>query len=202
MEDIMNLLVGGDDTIDVLAESLKADRKLILNGEVDSWCVEEICMQIMKWNQDDKDIMPEKRKKIYLLINTPGGDAFSGMNMLDVITCSETPVVTIGYGMCCSMGFYLLCAGKERYCFPNTIVLLHDGSNSIQTTSRKGKDIQAFYDKLDEKLQEFVVEHTNMDADYLESVADREMYLFGQEAKEKGIVDKIIGVDCRLNEVF
>ena len=155
MEDIMNLLVGGDDTVDVLAESLKADRKLILNGEVDSWCVEEICMQIMKWNQDDKDIMPEKRKKIYLLINTPGGDAFSGMNMLDVITCSETPVVTIGYGMCCSMGFYLLCAGKERYCFPNTIVLLHDGSNSIQTTSRKGKDIQAFYDKLDEKLQEF-----------------------------------------------
>ena len=157
MEDIMNLLVGSDDTVDVLAESLKADRKLILNGEVDSWCVEEICMQIMKWNQDD----------------------FSGMNMLDVITCSETPVVTIGYGMCCSMGFYLLCAGKERYCFPNTIVLLHDGSNSIQTTSRKGKDIQAFYDKLDEKLQEFVVEHTNMDADYLESVADREMYLFG-----------------------
>ena len=76
MEDIMNLLVGGDDTVDVLAESLKADRKLILNGEVDSWCVEEICMQIMKWNQDDKDIMPEKRKKIYLLINTPGGDAF------------------------------------------------------------------------------------------------------------------------------
>ena len=41
-----------------------------------------------------------------------------------------------------------------------------------------------------------------MDAGYLESVADREMYLFGQEAKEKGIVDKIIGVDCRLNEVF
>ena len=48
MEDIMNLLVGGDDTVVVLAESLKADRTLILNGDVDSWCVEEICMQSMR----------------------------------------------------------------------------------------------------------------------------------------------------------
>lgn len=160
MEDIMNLLVGGDDTVDVLAESLKADRKLVLNDEVAEWCIEDISMQIMKWNQEDKNIIPEKRKKIYLLINTPGGDAFSGLNLLDVIESSDTPVVTIGYGMCCSMGFYLLCAGRERYCFPNTVVLLHDGSSAIQTTARKGKDIQAFYDKLEEKLADFVVSHT------------------------------------------
>ena len=41
-----------------------------------------------------------------------------------------------------------------------------------------------------------------MTHEYLESVADRELYMFGDEAKEKGVVDKIIGVDCRLSEVF
>lgn len=202
MDDFMNVLIGDDSTSNQLVENFKADRKLVLNGEVADWCIEEICMQIMKWNQEDQNIMPEKRKKIYLLINTPGGDAFTGLNMLDIIDCSDTPIVTIGYGMCCSMGFYLLCAGHERYCFPNTVVLLHDGANSIQTTSRKGKDIQAFYDKLDVKLEEYAVKHTNMTHEYIEQVADRELYMFGDEAKEKGIVDKIIGVDCKMNEVL
>lgn len=203
MDDIMSVLVGGEgDMVDQLAEQLKADRKIVISGEIQDWCVEDVCMQIMKWNQEDKNIIPEKRKKIYLLIHTPGGDAFSGMNMLDVITASDTPVITVGFGMCASMGFYLLCAGKERYCFPNTVVLLHDGASAIQTTSRKGRDIQNFYERLDERFEEFVVQHTNMGHEYLESVADREMYMFGEEAKEKGVVDKLIGVDCKLNEVL
>lgn len=202
MDDLMNVLTGDSGSVNPLLESFKADRKLVLNGEVSDWCIEDICMQIMKWNQEDKNIIPEKRKKIYLLINTPGGDAFSGLNMLDIIEYSETPIVTIGYSLCCSMGFYLLCAGHERYCFPNTVVLLHDGSNSISTTSRKGKDIQAFYDKLDVKLEEYVVNHTKMTHEFIEQVADRELYMFGDEAKEKGIIDKIIGIDCRMTEVF
>ena len=41
-----------------------------------------------------------------------------------------------------------------------------------------------------------------MTHEYLQEIADREVYLFGEESKEKGIVDKIIGIDCNLNEVF
>ena len=201
MEDLMSVLIG-DNNENGIEDQLLKDRKIVLNSDVADWCVNDVCMQIMKWNQEDKDIIPEKRKKIYILINSGGGDAISGMNMLDVIVNSDTPVVTIGFGMAASMAGYILAAGHERYCFLNTVVLIHDGESGYQSSGRKGKDIQAFYDKISERLEDFLVEHTDMTHEYLQEIADRDVYLFGEESKEKGIVDKIIGIDCNLNEVF
>ena len=37
--------------------------------------------------------------------------------------------------------------------------------------------------------------------EYLEEIKDREYYMFPDEAKEKGIVDKIIGIDCELSDL-
>ena len=51
-------------------------------------------------------------------------------------------------------------------------------------------------------MNDFMVEHTNMTAEYLEEIKDREYYMFPDEAKEKGIVDKIIGVDCELADIL
>ena len=56
--------------------------------------------------------------------------------------------------------------------------------------------------KLEQHMNDFMVEHTNMTAEYLEEIKDREYYMFPDEAKEKGIVDKIIGVDCELADIL
>lgn len=32
--------------------------------------------------------------------------------------------------------------------------------------------------------------------------ADRELYMFANECKEKGLCDKIIGIDCGFEEIF
>ena len=203
MNDIMLEMLGGEnDAVTKMVEQLRSDRKIVLNEEVGDWLIEKLCMQILVWNKEDETIVPEKRKKIVIFINSPGGDVVLGMHILDIIANSKTPIVTVGLSSCCSMASYLLAAGHERYCFPNTVVLMHDGQSGYSTTSRKGKDIQAFYDKLDERVTEFMISHTKLDHDYLESVADRELYVLGEEAKEMGIVDKIIGIDCSIYEVL
>lgn len=51
-------------------------------------------------------------------------------------------------------------------------------------------------------MTKFMVENTNMDAEFLEEIKDREYYMFPEEAKEKGIVDKIIGIDCDLYTIL
>ena len=178
------------------------ERKIILNDNIDDGVIENVCLMIMNWNKDDKYLPEDERQPIYIYINSDGGEMIAGSQVLSSITTSTTPVITVGFGKCASMASYILAAGHERYCFENTVVLYHDGQTGYVSSSNKGKDIQKFYDNLDVRMTKFMVEHTNMTEDFLEEIKDREYYMFADEAKEKGIVDKIIGVDCDLEEIL
>lgn len=203
MEDLFKITIDDDD--DICTEIIKKninERKIIINQDVSDELLERLCMYILLWNKEDKLIPVEKRKKIYIYISSDGGDVVMGMNVLDVIVSSKTPIVTVGFAKCASMASYILASGHERICFPNTVVLLHDGQTGYMASGNKGKDIQNFYDRLDERTARFMIEHTRMTAEYLESIKDRETYLFADQAKEFGIVDKIIGIDCELTEIL
>lgn len=51
-------------------------------------------------------------------------------------------------------------------------------------------------------MTSFLINHTKMNAEFLEDIKDREYYMFPEEAKELGIVDKIIGIDCDIDEII
>lgn len=125
-----------------------------------------------------------------------------GSMILSVIKSSKTPIVTVGFAKCASMASYILAAGHEKYCFQNTIILYHDGETGYVSSSNKGRDIQRFYDKLNERMTKFMIDNTNMTSEFLEEIKDREYYMFPEEAKEHGIVEKIIGVDCELDDIL
>ena len=177
-------------------------RRIILNTLVDDDLLEKVSMMIMKWNEEDKFIEKKYRKKIVIFINSDGGDSVMGLHLLNMIKCSKTPVYTVGCAKCSSMASYILAAGHKRYCFEDTVILYHDGTAGYYSSGNKGKDIQKFYDSLDEKMKNFMMRNTKMTEEFLDSIKDREYYMFPEEAKELGIVDYIIGVDCKLNNIF
>lgn len=178
------------------------ERKIIINQEVSDDLLEKVCMMILRWNKDDKGLSQEKRNPICIYVNSSGGDVILSMNILDVIKNSITPVITVGFGICASMASHILASGHIRYCFNNTVVLYHDGQAGYVSSGNKGKDIQKFYDELDNRMAKFMIENTKMSAEFLEEIKDREYYIFANEAKERGIVDKIIGVDCDIDEIL
>lgn len=196
------LTTENDDLVSGIIKDYLDRRCLIINQLIDDELFEYFSLQILKWNLEDSGKPIEKRKKIYIFINCDGGEVVPGLHMLDAITCSATPVVTIGFSRCSSMASYILVAGKERYCFPHTVILYHDGQTGYVTSANKGKDVQRFYDSLADRMTDFMIKHTQMDADFLEKIKDREYYMWGQEAKERGLIDKIIGEDCTLDEIF
>lgn len=203
MEDL--LFAMNAETDDIYQQIIKGcynDRKIVFNQEIDDDLVENMALMIFQWNKADKDLPIDKRKKIYIYLNSDGGDIVAGNLALSVIKLSKTPVVTVGLAKCASMASYILAAGHERYCFPNTIVLYHDGQTGYVSSGNKGKDIQNFYDKLDKYNADFMIQNTKMTAEFLEKIKDREYYMFAEEAKELGIVEKIIGTDCDLDEVI
>ncbi len=191
-----------DDFFERICKENLNERKLMMNCEITDELFEMMIMYILLWNREDKDLPIERRKKIYIYINSDGGDVIFGNSIVEIITNSITPVVTVGFAKCASMACYILAAGHERICFPSTVVLIHDGQTGYMTSGNKGKDIQKFYDSLDEMATEFMLHHTNMTKEYLDSIKDRELYMFASEAKEKGIIDKIIGIDCTIDYII
>lgn len=202
MEELLFQIGEDDGLYQEIVKNHLNDRRIIINQDITDDLLESVCLMILKWNSEDKNLPINCRKKIVLYLNSDGGDVIMGSQILSVIKNSKTPVITVGFAKCASMASYILASGSVRYCFPNTVVLYHDGQTGYVSSGNKGKDIQKFYDKLDERMTEFMVSNTNMTKEFLEEIKDREYYMFPDESKEKGIIDKIIGIDCDLDEIL
>lgn len=201
-ENETELLIGGKTFIDEVFEDNIKDRKILLNQNIDENTIEIACMQILKWNKEDRHKPKEDRKPIFIYINSCGGSALIGLNLVDIIKESETPVygVVLSYGY--SMGGVIFLACHKRYMFKNSSVLIHDGSMSLSGSAGKVKDLQKFYERIDEKIKQTILENSNITEEEYEDNADREQYLLSNECKEKGICDKIVGIDCNIDEVI
>ncbi|MCK1982981.1 MULTISPECIES: ClpP family protease [Peribacillus] len=171
------------------------ERKIYFNYDVDTTIVNKIVYWIQEWNREDEELnIPiDKRKTIQIYITSDGGDVVAGFSAIDAIKSSKTKVETIGVGSCVSMGALLLISGHYRKAYPNTIILIHDGSMSVQSTSKKAKNTMNFYDRLDNRIKDFIVGNTNISEELYDEKGDEEWYMFANdEGLSLGIVHEII----------
>jgi len=84
----------------------------------------------------------------------------------------------------------------------NSTFLQHEGELEISNSTSKFKNTINFYDNMEERFKQNVLKYTNMTEDYYDSIYTTEFWLYADEAKELGIVDKIIGVDCKIDEIL
>ena len=176
-------------------------RQLRLCGEVDSASINELVYLINVINQDDFGIEPEKRKPIFLRVESVGGSVDDGFNLIDTIKSSKTPVYTICTSYAYSMGFMIFLAGEKRYMSENAKCLIHDSSNFICNSSSKVKDTLLFQEKLDKRVKDYVLKNTTINEKLFDKKLRIEWFLFADEAKELGITHHILGVDCDIDDL-
>lgn len=177
-------------------------RKLFLNVDVDQFAVADIVKHIMQFNKEDKGIAVEDRSPILLYITSNGGEVDSGFELIDVIVNSKTPVYTINLGYQYSMGFLIGLAGHKRFATSNAKFLMHDGSNFIYNSGAKAQDQMEFQKKVEERIKKYILSKSKITEEKYDSKLRVEWYLFADEAKECGMVDYIIGVDCDIDAVI
>lgn len=200
------LLLERDTTYDeLITEIVKAnynERRLIINEDIEDSLLETVCLYILKYNAEDKNIPIDKRKPIWIILNSAGGKVTFGMGLIDCIKHSVTPIKCFIVSMAASMASYIPMVCNESYMTPNGVICLHDGSTGIIQTSRKANDTMNFYNDCDKRLHDLIIGSTNITQEFLEEIADREFYIFSEKAKELGIIDYIVGVDCSLDAVL
>lgn len=176
-------------------------RKLFLNADVDQFSVFDIVKHIMQFNKEDKGVPVDNRKPILLYVTSNGGEVDAGFELIDVIQNSETPVYTINLGYQYSMGFLIGLAGHQRFAMPNAKFLMHDGSNFVYNSGAKAQDQMEFQRRIEERIKAYILSRSKITSEEYDSKLRVEWYLFADEAKEKGFVDTIIGLDCNINEI-
>lgn len=189
-------------TYERLFEEYIDNRILVFNDEVDDNVIENYIMYILKWNMDDRDLPADKRKKIVMLISSPGGNSFSANIMIDVIIQSITPIVGIGLDLVASAAYLIYLACHERYSYGSTAFLQHEGDMTIENSRSKFKNTATFFEEMDTRTKNFILSRTNMTEEFYDKMYEQEFWFFAQKGKELGVVHKIIGEDCTIYEAL
>lgn len=168
-------------------DRLLKDRIVWLGSEVSDDSANDICAKILLLAAED----PEK--DIYFYINSPGGSITAGMAIYDTMQYVPNDIVTVGIGMCASMGQFLLSSGTKgkRYATPNTRVLLHQPHGGFGGTA---SDIQTQAElilSMKRQLASLTAEQTGKTVEQIMQDGDRDRWFSADEALAYGFIDHV-----------
>ena len=177
----------GERSYDIFSRLLE-DRIVFLGEEVNDTTASLIVSQLLFLEAKDPD------KDIQLYINSPGGSVTAGMAIYDTMQYIKCDVSTICVGMAASMGAFLLSSGArgKRIALPNSEVMIHQPS-----AGTKGKvtdmeiDVEHFL-KIKQRLNRSLAENTGKAPEQIKGDSERDNWMSADEAKEYGLVDKVI----------
>ena len=172
---------------DIYSRLLK-DRIVLLGTPVDDHVASLICAQLLFLESED----PEK--EIFMYINSPGGLVTAGMAIYDTMQYISAPVSTLCMGQAASMGALLLCAGEPgmRYALPNSRIMIHQPSAGFRG---QATDIDIHAKEVlrqKERLTEIMAKHTGRSVEEIAERTERDHFLSALEAKDLGLVDKVM----------
>ncbi len=168
-------------------DRLLKDRIVWLGSEVRDTNANEICAKILLLAAEDS------QKDIFLYINSPGGSITAGMAIYDTMQYVPNDIVTVGIGMCASMGQFLLSSGAKgkRYATPNTRVLLHQPSGGFGGTAADIQTQAELIMSMKRQLAAITADQTGKTVEEVMLDGDRDRWFTAQEALEYGFIDQI-----------
>ena len=133
-------------------------------------------------------------KDIQLYINSPGGMVTAGLAIYDTMQYIKCDVSTICIGMAASMGAFLLSSGTKgkRIALPNAEVMIHQPSAGTQgKVTDMEIDVEHFL-KIKQRMNRILAENTGKTPEQVKMDSERDNWMIAEEAREYGLVDKVI----------
>lgn len=168
---------------------LYQERIIFLGKEVDDEIANEIVAVMLYLDSEDSS------KDIVLYINSPGGSVTAGMAIYDTMQHIKSDVVTICVGLAASMGAFLLAAGAKgkRLALPHARIMIHQPSTGGFRGQATDIDIEAKEIlRTRRQLDQILADNTGKSLETVKKDTDRDYWMSAAEAKEYGLVDRVI----------
>ena len=177
----------GERSYDIYSR-LMQDRIVLLGGEVNDDSANLIVAQLLFLQAQDP------KKPVNMYISSPGGSVTAGLAIYDTMQFISCPVYTYCIGQAASMGAVLLAAGAKgrRHALPNARIMIHQPwggaegkASDIEITAREIL-------RLKEVLNGILAKHSGKTVEEVTRDTDRDHFMSAAEAKEWGLVDRIV----------
>ena len=167
---------------------LMMDRIIFMGTQVTDQSANIIQAQLLYLDSADPD------KDISLYINSPGGSVYAGLGIYDTMQYVNSDVSTICTGMAASMAAVLLVAGErgKRFALPHSRVMIHQPMGGIQGQASDIEITAREILKLKEELYRIISDHSGQPFEKVEADSDRDYWMIAREAKEYGMIDRIL----------
>ena len=177
----------GDRAFDIYSLLLR-ERIVFLGQEVDDQIANLIISQMLYLEAQD----PEK--DIYLYINSPGGMAYAGMAIYDVIQHVRPEVSTICVGMGMSAAAMVLAGGApgKRLALPNARIMIHQGSAGTRGAPSDMEIQLREVLALTRRMAEIIAHHSGRPVEEVMKDIDRDYFMTPDEAIAYGLIDAVI----------
>ena len=164
-------------------------REIFLWGGIDDETAQSIVQKILYLDGNGTG-------DIKIFINSPGGVISSGLAILDAMNYAKSDISTVCMGQAASMGAVLLAAGKKgkRLAWHSARVLIHQpliSGNMFGPASDIQIQAQEML-RIRDTLNKFLSEATGKPLKKIEEDTDRDYFMSAQEAKEYGLIDKVV----------
>lgn len=184
-------LENGISPIDYQYYNLLSQRKIILNEEVGENILEKVILPLIEMDNDGSG------EPIELYLQTNGGAVWASMILCDIIDRIKTPLTIKIFGFALSMGALFAMAGHDnpnvkKVAYPFSVFLIHNGNMSVQGDKKKVKEVFKFDEKFEQKVQDYILSHSNITKEFYDEIADQEYYFLSERALELGIIDEIL----------
>jgi ATP-dependent Clp protease protease subunit len=103
-------------------------------------------------------------------------------------------VATYCVGQAASMGAVLLTAGTtgKRFALPNARIMIHQPLAGMQGTAEEIMIHAKEFRRIKERLNQILIKHTGHTLEKIEQDTDRDCFMTADEAKEYGLIDKVV----------
>lgn len=177
----------GERSYDIYSRLLN-DRIIFLGEEINSVSANLVVAQLLHLESQDAE------KDISLYINSPGGEVYSGLAILDTMNFIKPQVSTICVGMAASMAAVLLSAGAKgkRFCLPHSKVMIHQPSGGAQGQQTEIEIVAEEIKKTRRELNQILSDASGQPIEKVQTDTERDNYLTASEALDYGLIDRIV----------
>lgn len=191
LQDLLSKMDGGALPDPELYQYYKclSENTLLINQEIDECLVEYAIIPLMRMDAD------ENIDHINIILDSPGGEIYSGFALISAIEKCKTPITMRIVGMAASMAGYIAMAKSPTLkvvCDKWSVGLIHAGSSMFEGNSNSVKDMFKFYERYEEKIKEYVLSHTKIDEKMYSDIERYEYWMDSDDLLRLGIVDEII----------
>ncbi len=160
---------------------------IYLTGEINQQKAIEFSMAM--------SVLSEERKKVKIIVNSPGGEVNAGLMIYDIIQSYPGEIDMYCAGIAASMGAVILAGGRKgrRFILPHSKVMIHEpliaggmggSATTIEKTAQSILSTKAM-------LSEILAKHTGKTVDEINEATLFDNYMNADEAVAFGICDSI-----------